>query len=90
MYDPNDKSWKSFKPPVENPRTYSVYVDDRDRVWTTEWTNNAIMRFEPDTLKWTSFPGNEGNAQVRQMLGRPGEAWGAESARDRLVVVSEK
>ena len=26
-------------------------------------------------------------ASVRQMLGRPGEAWGAESGNDRLVVV---
>ena len=89
-YNPQDRSWKMFKPPVENPRTYSVYVDDKDRVWITEWTHNAIMRFDPDTQKWTSFPSSETNAQVRQMLGRPGEAWGAESARDRLVVVSEK
>lgn len=89
-YNPKDQSWKLFKPPVENPRTYSVYVDANDKVWITEWTHNAIMRFDPDTQKWTSFPSNEPNAQVRQMLGRPGEAWGAESSRDRLVVVREK
>lgn len=90
VYNPKDQSWKLFRPPVENPRTYSVYVDDKDKVWITEWTSNAIMRFDPDTQKWTSYPSSERNAQVRQMLGRPGEAWGAESSRDRLVVVSEK
>ncbi len=89
-YDPKDQAWAIFKPPVEGPRTYSVYVDDRDKVWITEWTHNAIMRFDPGTQKWESFPSNETNAQVRQMLGRPGEAWGAESSRDRLVVVSDK
>lgn len=88
-YNPQDQSWKMYQPPVDNPRTYSVYVDDKDRVWITEWTNNAIMRFDVDAQKWTSFPSSERIAQVRQMLGRPGQAWGAESARDRLVVVSD-
>ena len=90
MYNPKDASWKMFKPPVANPRTYSVYVDANDTVWTTEWASNAIMRFDPANEQWTSFPSNEPDAQVRQMLGRPGEAWGAESSRDRLVVVRDK
>ena len=89
-YDPRDRSWKMYKPPADNPRTYSVYVDDRDRVWITEWTTNAILRFDAETQTWASFPSSEPNAQVRQMLGRPGEAWGAESARDRLVVVRDQ
>jgi len=88
-YNPQDQSWEMHRPPVDNPHTYSVYVDGKDRVWITEWTNNAIMRFDADVQKWTRFPSSEPNAQVRQMLGRPGEAWGAESARDRLVVVSD-
>jgi len=88
-YNPMDRSWTLVRPPVENPRTYSVYVDDKDRVWITEWTGNAIMRFDPGTEKWTRFPASGPNAQVRQMLGRPGEAWGAESSRDRLVVISD-
>ena len=90
MYNPVDQQWKMFKPPVDNPQTYSVYVDDKDLVWITEWTSNAIMRFDPRTQKWDSYPSNVRSAAVRQMLGRTGEAWGAESANDRLVVVSEK
>ena len=90
MYNPADQSWKMFKPPVDNPKTYSVYVDDKDMVWITEWTSNAIMRFDPRTQKWDTYPSNGRGAAVRQMLGRTGEAWGAESSNDRLVVVSEK
>ena len=90
MYDPKDGSWKQWKPPGDNPHTYSVFVDDKDKVWITEWTANAIVRFDPDTAKFESFPSNQGNASVRQMLGRPGEAWGAESANDRLVVVIDR
>lgn len=90
MYNALDQSWKMFKPPVENPKTYSVYVDDRDMVWITEWTSNAIMRFDPRSQKWDSYPSNARGAAVRQMLGRAGQVWGAESSHDRLVVVSDK
>jgi virginiamycin B lyase len=86
-YDPKDGSWKSWTPPGEKPRTYSVYVDEADKVWITQWGANAIMRFDPVTEKFESFPSDRPGAMVRQMLGRKGEAWGAESALDRLVVV---
>jgi virginiamycin B lyase len=87
MYDPVQRAWKEWKLPGENPRAYSVWVDDRDQVWLTDWTANAIVRFEPDTGKFTSYPSSSARADVRQMLGRPGEAWGAESGVDRLVMV---
>ena len=32
-------------------------------------------------------PSDREDAAVRQILGRPGEVWGAESGADRLVVV---
>ena len=34
-----------------------------------------------------SFPSDKNGANVRQMLGRAGEAWGAESGNSRLVMV---
>jgi len=86
-YDPADKSWKAWMPPGDKPRTYSVYVDEADKVWITQWSSNAIMRFDPATETFESFPSDRPGAMVRQMLGRKGEAWGAESALDRLVVV---
>ncbi len=39
--------------------------------------------------KFESFPSNKRNASVRQLLGKPGELWGAESGTDRLVVVRD-
>ena len=86
-YDPKEGSWKSWTPPGEKPRTYSVYVDEADKVWITQWGANAIMRFDPKTERFESFPSDQPDARVRQMLGRKGEAWGAESRLDRLVVV---
>lgn len=89
MYDPANGEWKMWKP-APNAQIYSVYVDERDKVWLTEWSTNAILRFDPVTEKFESFPSDKPNAQVRQMLGRAGEAWGAESGTDRLVVISSK
>jgi virginiamycin B lyase len=86
-YNPADRTWKAWKPPGEGPKTYAVYVDELDKVWITEWTSNAIMRFDPQTERFQSFPSNRSGATVRQLLGRPGETWGAESGLDRLVVV---
>ncbi|MSQ51923.1 MAG: lyase [Betaproteobacteria bacterium] len=87
VYDPGKKNWRQWKLPGAEPRTYSVYVDKQDQVWLTEWSANAIVRFNPRTEKFESFVSNKRGAEVRQMLGRAGEAWGAESGTDRLVVV---
>jgi virginiamycin B lyase len=86
MYDPAAKSWREWKLPG-SARTYSVWVDERDRVWLTDWSANAIVRFDPATEKFERHESNRANATVRQMLGRAGEAWGAESGTDRLVMV---
>jgi virginiamycin B lyase len=86
MYDPAAKSWREWKLPGA-ARAYSVWVDDRDRVWLTDWSVNAIVRFDPATEKFERYESNRANAAVRQMLGRTGEAWGAESGTDRLVMV---
>jgi virginiamycin B lyase len=86
-YDPQARSWQEWSLPGNRPRAYSVWVDAKDGVWLTEWTANAIVRFDPVTERFASFPSDRPNASVRQMLGRAGEAWGAESGTDRLVVV---
>ncbi len=86
MYDPAARSWREWKLPG-SAHAYSVWVDDRDRVWLTDWSANAIVRFDPATEKFERHESNRANAAVRQMLGRPGEAWGAESGTDRLVMV---
>lgn len=90
MYDPATQAWREWKLPGERPRAYSVWVDERDKVWLTEWTANAIVSFDPATEKFESFPSNRSGADVRQMLGRAGEAWGAESGTGRLVMVPSR
>ena len=81
------RTWKAWKLPGTSPRAYSVWVDERDKVWLTDFTANAIVRFDPKTETFESFPSSARSASVRQMAGRSGEAWGAESGADRLVVV---
>jgi virginiamycin B lyase len=88
-YDPIAKTWKVWALPKSEHGCYAVYVDDKDKVWLSDWTNNAIVRFDPASEKFESFPSNRRRADVRQILGRPGELWGAESGTDRLVVIRE-
>jgi virginiamycin B lyase len=90
MYDPATRAWREWRLPGERPRAYSVWVDERDKVWLTEWTANAIVSFDPVTEKFESYPSNRSGANVRQMLGRPGEAWGAESGNGRLVMIPSR
>ncbi len=89
-YDPATNAWREWTLPGNSPRTYSVWVDDADKVWLTEWSSNAIVRFDPVTEKFESFPSNRSGADVRQMLGRAGEAWGAESGTERLVMIPSR
>ena len=76
-----------WKLPGANPMAYAVFVDDQDIVWLTDFGANAIVRFDPNTETFTSLPFKDRDAAVRQLLGRPGEVWGAESGLDRLVLV---
>ena len=87
MYDPETDAWQEWPLPGDGAMAYSVYVDETDSVWLTDFGANAIVRFDPTTESFTSFPADSQPAEVRQMLGRPGEVWGAESAADRLVVM---
>jgi virginiamycin B lyase len=64
-----------------------VYVDERDFVWLTDFKANALVRFDPRTETFISVALPGAGAEVRQLLGRPGEVWGAASGQDKLVVV---
>jgi virginiamycin B lyase len=87
VHDPATQSWRAWKLPGQAPQAYAVYVDERDIVWLTDFPNNAIVRFDPATEAFQPFPLPSPQANVRQLLGRPGEVWGAESRVDKLVVV---
>ena len=86
-YTPSTGQWRSWRPEGERPRVYAVYVDDRDIIWVTEWGGNATLSFDPATERWTRYPGSGDNANVRQILGRPGWIYLPESELDRIMVV---
>src|SRR5206468_6918124 len=87
VYDPASDTWRSWRLPGDRPQAYAVYVDDKDTVWLSDFGANAIVRFDPATETFKSFPSDRDDADVRQLLGRSGEVWGAESGTDRLVVI---
>ena len=88
-FDPMAKSWKVWPLPRAKSGCYAIYVDDKDQVWVSDFIANAIHRFDPATEKFESFPSDRRGASVRQLSGRPGEVWGAESGTDRLVVIRQ-
>ncbi len=86
-YDPFHDAWAEWRLPGDAPQAYAVYVDERDDVWLSDFGANTLVRFDPDTERFVSLPLPDPGASVRQIHGRPGEVWGAESGADKLVVV---
>ena len=80
-------AWRSWRLPGGSPHAYAVYVDEKDMVWLSDFGVNAVLRFDPKTARFTQIRLRAPDAAVRQLLGRTGEVWGAESGADKLVVV---
>jgi virginiamycin B lyase len=91
MHDPRASVagglWKSWKLPGDSPRTYAVYVDDKDMVWLSDFSANAVLRFDPQTEKFDSWRHPRDAAGVRQILGRPGEVWLPESGTEHIALI---
>jgi len=87
MYDPASNTWREWRLPGDRPQPYAVYVDDRDIVWLSDFGSNSLVRFDPGREAFDAFPLPSSSASIRQLLGRPGEVWGAESGADKLVRV---
>jgi virginiamycin B lyase len=88
-YDPKSGDFKEWKLPGSVPQAYAVYVDEHDLIWLSDFGGNALVRFNPATETFDSFPLPDPNGSVRQINGRTGEIWGAESASDKIVSVAE-
>jgi virginiamycin B lyase len=86
VYDPARRRWREWRLPGAAPQPYAVYVDADDVVWISDFGANALVRFDADTERFTTFRHAAPGAEVRQLVGRDGEVWGAESGLDRLVV----
>jgi virginiamycin B lyase len=89
MHDPSSGTSREWRLPGADPHAYAVYVDDTDTVWLTDFGSNSLVRFDPDTERFDTYPFPSSPASVRQLLGRPGEVWGAESAADALIVFGQ-
>jgi virginiamycin B lyase len=87
VYDPVTKDWRSWRLPGDQPQAYAVYVDDEDIVWLSDFGANAIVSFDPKIREFDAFPSPRSGAEVRQILGRPGEVWLPESGTDHLTVL---
>jgi virginiamycin B lyase len=87
VYDPRADSWREWRLPGERPQAYAVYVDEQDKVWLSDFGSNSLVRFDPGSERFEVFTLPSSPANVRQILGRPGEIWGAESGVDQLVVI---
>ena len=89
-YSPETGAWATWRLPGSAPQAYAVYVDETDSVWLSDFGANAIVRFDPTTERFDTFPLPSSPGNVRQLLGRPGEIWGAESAADQLIAIVER
>lgn len=87
MFDPATNAWREWRLAGAAPMAYAMYVDETDAVWLSDFGSNSILRFDPATETFMTFSSTSSPANVRQLLGRPGEVWGAESAADKLIVV---
>jgi virginiamycin B lyase len=85
--DPASGQWNEWKLPGSAPHAYAVYVDEQDAVWLSDWGTNALVRFDPASESFDPFVMPLSGADIRQINGRPGEVWAAESGQDRLVVI---
>jgi virginiamycin B lyase len=89
MFDPATEAWREWRLPGDGPSPYAVFVDEDDQVWLSDFGSNAIVRFDPEAETFEEFPIPSAGAAVRQLLGRPGEVWGAESGTDKLIVIKD-
>jgi virginiamycin B lyase len=89
VYDPKTNQWQQWKLPGDHPQAYAVYVDNHDTVWLSDFGANAIVSFDPTPKRFKVFTLPSPGAQVRQILGRPGEVWLPESGADKITRICE-
>ncbi len=84
-YDPATKQFRQYTFSSDDV-PYPVDIAERKDGSFLIATKNGLVHFDPVTEKFESFPSDKPGANVRQMLGRKGEMWAAESGTDRLRV----
>jgi virginiamycin B lyase len=87
MHDPQARTWRQWKLPGTNPQPYAVYVDERDVAWVSDFGGNAVFSFDPRAEKFERYGFSRESANVRQILGRPGEIWLPESGTEHITLI---
>lgn len=87
-FNPATGEWKEWRLPGNSPMPYAVYVDEKDKIWLSDFGANSLVRFDPMDETFELFTLPTSGAEVRQILGRSGEVWGAESGSDKLVMIN--
>jgi virginiamycin B lyase len=85
VFDPATHHWQEWQLPGQAPHAYAIFVDDHDMVWLSDWGANALVRFDPQAGLFDVYTLPRAHANVRQMMGRPGEVWLSESGTDHLL-----
>ena len=85
--DPETGEAAELEPPTSNQGARRVWSDSQGRVWVSDFGVNSLVRFDPTSETFTTFELPSPDAAVRQIPGRPGEIWGAESAVDKIIVI---
>jgi virginiamycin B lyase len=86
-YQPDTGQWESWALPGDDPASYAIFVDDQDIVWVSDFGSNSMVRFDPVTETFNVYPLPAQPGEVRQIHGRRGEVWGAQSADDSLILI---
>jgi virginiamycin B lyase len=88
-FQPEKNAWQSLPLPDAHPQPYAIYVDEQDNIWVSDFGAGTLLDFDPASARFDRVAEQAGQLWIRQLLGRPGEVWGADSAHDRLIRVSK-
>jgi len=88
-FDPAANAWQTWHLPDKDAEPYAMYVDAHDTVWLSDFGPGTLLTFDPASGRFATVPNEQGQVWVRQLAGRNGEVWGADSGHDRLVRVVE-
>ena len=82
--------WRGWRLPGPHPQPYALFVDAAGMVWLSDFGSDAMVRFDPASETFAAVALPSSNAAIRQLAGRPGEVWGAESGTDKLEEIKRE
>ncbi|MBJ7432664.1 MAG: hypothetical protein JHC56_15115 [Gemmataceae bacterium] len=63
-YAPKTKTWTLFKLHGLGPRIYSTFVDNKEKVWSSDFEKNSITQFDASNQTFMVFAGKKQNIQT--------------------------